>query len=241
MIYTSYFANHRKHSKFRKKVSISLYPPKWFKADIQANELVPSKKLLLDYKNNLINNIEYEKIYREETLSKLDPEEIYSKYNECIFLCYERSNEFCHRQIVSAWLKENGFDSKELSGKNKNIAIIGSRTFDNYPLLKKIMDRLIFKYENVTIISGHANGADKLAEQYAKENNLDKKIFLADWGKYGKNAGYIRNHTIWENSDLGVAFWDGESKGTKHSFEISKKMNKPLYVFNYIKSKWVKI
>lgn len=56
---------------------------------------------------------EYEKAYREQILSKLDPLEVYNDLGEdAILLCYEsiakiESGEtFCHRHIVAAWLEE---------------------------------------------------------------------------------------------------------------------------------------
>jgi hypothetical protein len=115
------------------------------------------------------------------------------------------------------------------------LAVIGSRSFDDYRILKTTLEPLIEQFKVTTIVSGGAKGADSLAEKFAKEHGLELNIFPADWDKHGKAAGYIRNVDIWNNSDLGVAFWDGESKGTAHSFQISKKQNKQLFVFDYSK------
>jgi hypothetical protein len=112
------------------------------------------------------------------------------------------------------------------------LAIVGSRGFQSYEILKATVDTLREIYPITTIVSGGAKGADHLAEIYAEEHNLEMDIYPADWSK-GKGAGYIRNVDIWNNSDLGVAFWDGESKGTAHSFKLSEKQKKKLYVFNY--------
>ena len=122
-----------------------------------------------------------------------------------------------------------------------NIAVIGSRNYSNYPQFRKIMIRLIQSIQDeITIISGGANGADSLAEQFANEFSYPIKIFKAEWDKYGKSAGYKRNYTIWENSSLGIAFWDGRSKGTSHSFNIARQQNKKLYIFNFSTNKWMK-
>ena len=40
--------------------------------------------------------------------------EIYEKYNNKIFLCFEKTGDFCHRHIVSSWLKYHGFECEEL-------------------------------------------------------------------------------------------------------------------------------
>lgn len=42
--------------------------------------------------------------------------------------------------------------------------VIGSRGFDNYPLLKSELDKLLVNHHSVTIVSGCAKGADTLAE-----------------------------------------------------------------------------
>ena len=115
------------------------------------------------------------------------------------------------------------------------LAVIGSSGFDNYNIMVVVIDELRKIYMIDTIVSGGAKGADTFAEIYAKDNNLKLIVFPAQWDEYGKSAGFIRNTTIWDNSDLGVAFWDGSSKGTAHSFKISKKQQKMLYVFDYNK------
>lgn len=75
----------------------------------------------------------------------------------------------------------------------------------------------------ITIVSGGANGADKLGERYAKENQLSLIICNANWDRHGKQAGYFRNTEMAEIS-VGLAlFWDGESKGSKMMKEIAIK------------------
>lgn len=72
-----------------------------------------------------------------------------------------------------------------------------------------------------------------MAKKYAKENDITLTIFPAKWNRYGKRAGYIRNKQIWEYADMGIAFWDGKSKGTQHSFKISQEQNKKLVVIKF--------
>ena len=110
------------------------------------------------------------------------------------------------------------------------VAVIGSRSFTNYELLKKTLDELTGIEK---IISGGAAGADSLAEQWARENNIETVIYKPDWAKYGRGAGVVRNRLIIEDCDWCIAFWDGESKGTKSSIEHSKKLNKKLTIVRY--------
>jgi len=115
------------------------------------------------------------------------------------------------------------------------IAIVGSRSFSDYNLLKKSMNSFI-KDSSISIthiVSGGAKGADSLAHQYANENNLQMIVFKPDWKKFGKRAGIVRNSDIIENADIILAFWDGLSSGTKNSIDKALKLNKKVIIKNF--------
>ncbi|HEY1010272.1 MAG TPA: SLOG family protein [Daejeonella sp.] len=111
------------------------------------------------------------------------------------------------------------------------LAIIGSRGFSDYKLLKGCV---INSFPDVRIIvSGGAKGADQLGETLAKELCLPTEIYLPEWSRYGRSAGLIRNSLIIKNSDALIAFWDGSSPGTKKSIEICRRIKKKLIVVPY--------
>lgn len=112
------------------------------------------------------------------------------------------------------------------------LAIIGSRSFTNFEHLNEMLTP--YTHEISEIISGGAPGADKLAEQWADLHNIPVTVFKADWEKFGRSAGPKRNHDIIMNCDECIAFWDGESTGTKHSIGLCKKYNKPVRVISYV-------
>jgi hypothetical protein len=113
------------------------------------------------------------------------------------------------------------------------LAVVGSRGFNDYEILKSKLDLISEKILVSLIISGGAIGADSLAEKWAKEKNIPTQIFLPDWKKYGKRAGYLRNIEIVKNADIVIAFWNGESKGTKLSIDLAKEHKKELIVITY--------
>lgn len=121
------------------------------------------------------------------------------------------------------------------------LAVIGSRNFEDYTTAKVILDELQKDIGFDRIVSGGANGADSLAEKYAWENDIELAIFVPEWDKHGKGAGFIRNVEIWDNADYGVAFWDGRSAGTAHSFKIAAKQKKRLFVFNNLKNDFYEV
>ena len=112
--------------------------------------------------------------------------------------------------------------------KNSKVAIVGSRGFNDYELLS---ERLKNHAGNISeIISGGAKGADSLAEMFADEYGVKKTIFKAEWDKFGRSAGIIRNKDIVKNCDVLIAFWDGKSKGTKNSIDLAISQNKKVTI-----------
>jgi hypothetical protein len=118
------------------------------------------------------------------------------------------------------------------------VAVVGSRTFRNYRLLCNTLDALRHELgvdAGVTaspptvlmrLVSGGAQGADRMAERYAAENALDIDVHRPDWrpnGVYDPGAGLKRNGDIVAQADLVVAFWDGISTGTRDTMRKAEK------------------
>lgn len=106
------------------------------------------------------------------------------------------------------------------------IVIAGSRKFSNQATLDTEVDKFIDQYVDteIQIISGGAKGADKMGEIYAKKRGYDLKIFPTKWDLFGKKAGYLRNEEMAKNADAVIAFWDGNSPGTKHIIRYAEKL-----------------
>lgn len=134
----------------------------------------------------------------------------------------------------------------------QKVIVAGSRSFDRYDIMRKALNAK-FK-ERIIIISGCANGADKLGERYAKEYNLEVELHPAKWndltaqpchikynsrGAYNALAGHNRNRemlqSILENPDGGclVAFWDGQSSGTRNMINIAREAGVAVHVVQY--------
>lgn len=115
------------------------------------------------------------------------------------------------------------------------LAIIGSRSFNDYDFLKQTVSEFL-KHNFLTcthIVSGGAKGADTLAHQFALEHELEMIVFKPNWKLYGKRGGVIRNTDIVENADIIIAFWDGISTGTKNALDKATALNKRTVVKIY--------
>jgi hypothetical protein len=113
------------------------------------------------------------------------------------------------------------------------VIIAGGRDFQDWDKLVEVCDRAFKDYKQIEIVSGAANGADKLGERYANERGHLIKLFPADWDKYGKSAGYRRNAEIADYAGALVAFWDGKSRGTSHMINLAKSKELKVLIINY--------
>lgn len=124
------------------------------------------------------------------------------------------------------------------------IIVAGSRSFNDYRLLEVVLNVCIFFTKETIIISGSCEsgvltftrsdgtkvyGADGLGERYGKEKGIPVEYFPADWNKYGKSAGPIRNEEMAKYADGCIVFWDGKSKGSADMIKKAKKNKLILY------------
>ena len=120
------------------------------------------------------------------------------------------------------------------------VIIAGTRSFNDYELLRDSCYNLLSEKQRthtVVVISGTARGADQMGERYARERGFQLRRFPADWEQYGKSAGHIRNAKMADNADALIAFWDGESKGTKNMIDNARRKGLAVRVIQYQKPK----
>lgn len=77
------------------------------------------------------------------------------------------------------------------------------------------------KWEQFTVVTGGARGADTAGEQWALMRRHLSEVHPADWDRYKKRAGFIRNKEMVDSGlDYAMFFWDGESKGTAMTMKL---------------------
>jgi hypothetical protein len=109
------------------------------------------------------------------------------------------------------------------------VLICGSRYFNDYNRLETILSDI----SGISaIIHGGANGADLLGERYARQNSIPVHRFPAEWSKYGKSAGPIRNRRMLRDGapDLVIAFLAPNSRGTKDMIKVAEKAGIPVKI-----------
>ena len=105
------------------------------------------------------------------------------------------------------------------------VAVIGSRSLTVQNLEKYLP-------QGVTeIVSGGAKGIDTCAREYAHQAGLKLTEFLPDYPRYGRSAPLRRNLEIICYADQVIAFWDGQSHGTRFVIEECSKQGKKVTIY----------
>ena len=110
------------------------------------------------------------------------------------------------------------------------LIIAGTRTFTDYDFLKRKLKTLVNITDVKEVVSGCCGGVDSLGEWWALENNIKIQKFPANWNKYKKRAGPIRNKQMAQYGDALIVFWDGKSRGSNNMIEQMKNVNKPTKI-----------
>lgn len=115
------------------------------------------------------------------------------------------------------------------------VIVAGTRTFNDIDLLNHNLIQFLKgkRPSEITIVSGCAKGADTLGEKFAESYNIKIAKFPADWKKFKKSAGHIRNEDMARYADACIVFWDGESRGTESMIDLAKKYGLILEVVMY--------
>jgi hypothetical protein len=116
------------------------------------------------------------------------------------------------------------------------IGVTGSRKFGNPSNAVQYIEQYIKKNfestEDVVIITGGAIGVDAAIELMCMRRGIKNLIVYARWLELELVAGPRRNQHIVDMSNEVLAFWDGQSRGTKDCIQRVKKSGKEYKVFS---------
>ena len=111
------------------------------------------------------------------------------------------------------------------------LIVAGSRTIPKEKALDKLMDsaKVIAMSGFNEIVSGGCRGVDEAGEAFAEYYDLKLTIMEAEWGKWGKAAGPIRNRKMAEYADALFVIWDGKSSGSKNMIKAMEELDKEIF------------
>ena len=112
------------------------------------------------------------------------------------------------------------------------IAVSGSRSINDISFVHKVLDK-VRQLLDGKFIFGDARGVDAIAKAYMEKHSIPYEVYPAEWEKYGRRAGPIRDWKLAKDCDFLVAIWDGKSRGTKHTIDAAIKQKKPVLIVPY--------
>lgn len=126
MIYTSYFGQLKSIPRDIVPIAICGKAPAWW-SGLQYRKLAPTPEALIEWKREGDTDLFIERYY-EQVLNKLNPAQVkkellnLSTYmnlrnRNVVLVCYEKSEDFCHRHLVEEWFNANGINCMEWEAK----------------------------------------------------------------------------------------------------------------------------
>jgi hypothetical protein len=110
------------------------------------------------------------------------------------------------------------------------VLVCGGRQYSDRHTLFSVLDVIHQEFGIDRIINGAATGADDLSTEWAKTRKVPFQLYSAEWKKYRRSAGMIRNQLMYKDSepDMVVAFPGGV--GTANMVDIVVKSGFQLFL-----------
>lgn len=134
--------------------------------------------------------------------------------------------------VAASRTTDEAFAAVVASGRPLLVLVTGSRDWTDAEAVRRELCRLP---PGSIILHGNARGADQLAGQVAADLGFDVRPRPAEWERYGKAAGIIRNREMLaEGPDVVIAFHPDlkKARGTKHMVRIARKAGVPVCLAN---------
>jgi len=114
------------------------------------------------------------------------------------------------------------------------VLVTGGRGWDDRHMIREVLEKFP---DGTTLIHGDATGADTMASQEATRLGWTVWPYPADWARYGKAAGPLRNKQMLDEGkpDLVLAFHDNlkVSKGTLDMIDQARRAKVPVLLFSH--------
>ena len=105
------------------------------------------------------------------------------------------------------------------------LLVAGSRTVSDVELVRTWMNAVWEEFGAIDlVVTGGARGVDKIAESLARKAGVSGIVLYADWDRYGRRAGYVRNAEMLkelEDGDVVLVIMENESRGSKMMLELA--------------------
>lgn len=128
-----------------------------------------------------------------------------------------------HPRNVMNHKPKNANPKNQARNKMKRVLVSGSRNWSDAGTIHSALNEMRAVHGKITVVHGGARGADSIADDWARSNDVPVEVYPAQWDKYGKAAGMKRNRQMLDTGiDVVAAFPLGRSPGTRGMMNIAK-------------------
>lgn len=116
------------------------------------------------------------------------------------------------------------------------LLIAGSRSISEDKLrdlfdINSLVRMFDLEWPKEFVHGGAARGTDRWFAEVCDSyhDTTPTKVFSAEWVKYGKRAGMIRNNKMAVYADVLILIWDGKSSGSAQMKSAMMNLGKPVH------------
>lgn len=106
--------------------------------------------------------------------------------------------------------------------------VCGGRKYKDKSSLFEVLDALYEEKRFNAIVQGGARGADAIAKNWAEVRGVHCKTVEAEWNRFGRSAGRIRNVQMLHEFDPVIVVAAPGGAGTAHMCREARKAHKQI-------------
>jgi hypothetical protein len=113
-----------------------------------------------------------------------------------------------------------------------HIVLSGSRDFNDLPTVRAVLEGIHTNEPDTIVRVGDARGLDALVRTVAHRLGITLEVHVADWSKYGRAAGHVRNREMIEGAKVLLAFYgpNGRTPGTANAMWNALSLGVPVFL-----------
>lgn len=98
------------------------------------------------------------------------------------------------------------------------VCVSGSRDYAHLDNVNRVLESFP---QGIVIVHGGAPGVDRRTDEVARLLGMEVDVWKAEWERYGRRAGPLRNRQMVASCDFLLAFWNGVSRGTASAIQAA--------------------
>lgn len=130
-------------------------------------------------------------------------------------------------------------DGRGLGPSQLKVAISGSRSFDDWSVVERVVDRLIARHDSI-LVGDAPNGVDRMVAEYAsnRADEIDYQEYEARWKIEGKRAGHNRNGWMVHDAEALIAIFAPGPLTPGTSDALAQAVSKGIPTASYHEGVW---